>query len=310
MAVRSSLQQRVKATRPLSDDEHSTSSQFENETTSPPYFKNAGGPLSDSEETNGEAPSLGEDVATISFGALARAQEDLTKHKRDHNDGGIISLNPAQVYDNTEAMERKAGKSDNREHLRSSKHAPAEMSSKKAVSRKRDVVPTTKRDVRDPRFERVGGTLDEAKARKNYSFLNGYRDSELLDLKIQIRQTKDGIAKERLKRSLLSMESRKKAQQMKDQEQEIQKSHRVKEKELVKQGKRPFHLKKGEQKRMALLQRFEGIKGKRLGKIIERRRKKNAQKERRDMPEARRAYEDSVKEAYQPHHGPRSLSRR
>ncbi|KAL8813100.1 MAG: hypothetical protein Q9200_000516 [Gallowayella weberi] len=297
MAVRSSLQQRVKATKALSDDEHSASSHFEDEITSPPYFKRAGDPLSDSGETTSEAPSSGEDVATISFGALAKAQEDLTKHKRHHNEGGLLNLNRAQGYDNTEAMERKAGKSDNREHLRSSKHAPAEMSSKKAVSRKREVVPTTKRDIRDPRFEPVSGTLDEEKARKNYSFLNGYRDSEMLDLKIQIRQTKDAVAKERLKRSLLSMESRKKAQQMKDQEQEIQKSHRVKEKELVKQGKRPFYLKKGEQKRLALLQRFEGIKGKRLGKVIERRRKKNAQKERRDMPETRRTYEDGVKEA-------------
>ncbi|KAL8676570.1 MAG: hypothetical protein Q9186_006919 [Xanthomendoza sp. 1 TL-2023] len=291
MAVRSSLQQRVKATKAVSDDEHSVSSQVEKETAAPSYFKKEGDPLSDSRETDSEVSSSGDDVATISFGALAKAQEGLTQHKRRYHDLSLQSLNRAQDYDNTEAMERKAGKSDDREHLRSSKHAPAEMSSKKAVSRKREVVPTTKRDVRDPRFEPVSGTLDEEKARENYSFLNGYRDSEMLDLKIQIRQTKDANVKERLKRSLLSMESRKKTQQMKDQEQEIQRSHRVKEKELVKQGKRPFYLKKGEQKQLALLQRFEGIKGKRLGKVIERRRKKNAQKDRRDMPEARRAME-------------------
>ncbi|KAL8734940.1 MAG: hypothetical protein Q9166_001292 [cf. Caloplaca sp. 2 TL-2023] len=288
MAVPSTLNQRVKATKAISDDEESASLPSGTDSHQSPFVDEE--ISSDNDEVHSKATSSGEELAAISFGLLAKAQESLCK--RNHGHGGThvrpMSIDRSQEFDNAEALERKAGKKDHRELVRSSKHAPAEMSSKKAVSRKREVVPTMKRDIRDPRFEPVTGPLDEQKAKKNYNFLNEYRDSEMTDLKTQIRQNKDTSAKEKLKRSLLSMESRKKAQQMKDQEQEIRRAHRAKEKKMVKQGKRPFFLKKGEQKKLALLQRFQGIKGKRLDKVIERRRKKNTQKERRDMPQERR----------------------
>lgn len=166
------------------------------------------------------------------------------------------------------------------------------MSSKKAVSRKREVVPTVKRDVRDPRFEPLTGPLDQEKAKKAYSFLDEYRDSEMAELKSSIRQTKDPITKEKLKRALLKMESRKKTQETKEHEQEILRAHRATEKELVKQGKKPFYLKKAEQKKLALMRRFEGMKGKQVDKVIERRRKKKASREKRAMPRGRRAVDE------------------
>ncbi|KAL8669873.1 MAG: hypothetical protein Q9168_005561 [Polycauliona sp. 1 TL-2023] len=287
MAVQSRFDHRIKATKAVSDDEDSATS-LSNEDIEPAQpLERDDGTTSIGSRSDGQGTSEQADAATISFGALAKAQKSLSK--RNHNPNNLPSTVISPSYGNEEAIERKAGKSDNREHSRSSKHAPVELSSKKAVSRKREVVPVVKRDIRDPRFEPVGGPVNEQKANKDYSFLNDYRDSEIVELKALIRQAKDATAKEPLKRSLLSMESRRKAQQMKDQDAEVQRSHRAREKELVGQGKKPFYLKKGEQKKMALLKRFEGIKGKRLDKVIERRRKKNAQKERKDMPEGRRA---------------------
>lgn len=200
-------------------------------------------------------------------------------------------ISPTRDIGNPEAAERKAGRDDTKEHVRSSKHAPAELSSKKAVSRKREVVPSIKRDVRDPRFEPLTGSLNPEKAKKNYSFLDEYRDSEIAELKSTIRLTKDPIAKDKFKGALLRMESKKKTQQRKDQEHEVLRAHRAKEKELIKQGKQPYYLKKGEQKKLALVQRFEGMKGKQVDKVIERRRKKKASREMRDMPEGRRTVE-------------------
>lgn len=187
-----------------------------------------------------------------------------------------------------EALERKAGKKDTRDFARTSKHAPAEFSSKKAVTRKREVIPTQKINYRDPRFEPLSGPLDEQKTKNKYSFLDAYRDSEINELKAVIRKTKDFEAKEKLKRALLSMESRKKSQQAKDQQQEVIRKHRKEEKAKVEQGKKPFYLKKTDQKQMALVKRFEGMKGKQVDKVIERRRKKQAGKEKKSMPEARR----------------------
>lgn len=189
---------------------------------------------------------------------------------------------------NDEALERGAGKKDTRDFLRTSKHAPAQSSSKKAVSRRRYVVPSQKFNHRDPRFEPFSGAVDEQKVKKDYSFLDTYRDSEILELKSAIRKTKDSDDKEKLKRALLSMKSRNKAQKMKEQQQEVLRKHKKEEKGKIEQGKRPFYLKKADQKRMALIKRFEGMKGKQVDKVIERRRKKKTARERKGMPNTRR----------------------
>ncbi len=239
-------------------------------------------------------------MGDISFGALAKAQEVLGKRKRDGTatDPGKLRESPEKLRRMTgatlggdkggEAAERRAGKKDTRDFSRPSKHAPAEMSSKKAVSRKREIVPTIKREYRDPRFEGLSGVLDETKIRKTYAFLEDYREDEMKLLKEEIRKSQDAERKETLKRTLLSMESRKKAQQAKDKQQEIIRNHRAKEKELVKQGKKPFYLKKTEQKKLALIDKFSGLKGKQLDRAMERKRKKTTQKDRKHMPEERR----------------------
>ena len=189
---------------------------------------------------------------------------------------------------NDKALERRAGKRDTRDFSRTSKHSPVELSSKKAVSRKREVVPTQKLNHRDPRFEPSYGAVDETRTKKVYSFLDTYRDSEMLELKSAIRKSRDHESKEKLKRALLTMESRKKAQKMKEQQQEVLRKHRKEEKAKIVQGKRPFYLKKADQKRMTLVEIFEGMNGKQVDKLIERRRKRKAAKERKEMPDTRR----------------------
>lgn len=226
---------------------------------------------------------------SISFGALARAQEGLLKMRDYQLTGHDVNTSPRLTpYTDAEAEERKAGKKDLRDFSRSSKHAPAEISSKKAVSRRREVVQARRLDYRDPRFEPLSGPIDEAKLRKNYSFLEIYRDSEIAELRAAILNSRDADSLEKLKKALRSMESRKKTQAAKDQEQAVLRAYRAKEKELVIQGKKPFYLKRGERKRLALVERFEGLKENQVDKIVERRRKKKTARERRGMPEGRR----------------------
>ncbi|KAL8874197.1 MAG: hypothetical protein Q9174_000425 [Haloplaca sp. 1 TL-2023] len=286
MAGRAIDNGRISAIKDVSDSEGDSSITSVYSRRVPEVHDN--GPKHDSEDSamsHDRSTTLDVDTNMLSFGALAKAQEDMS---RVSNPRGTYTPEFGDLG-NAEAQERKLGKRDRREHTRSSKHAPAEMSSKKAVSRKREVVPTNKIDVRDPRFEPTSGPLDEQRAKQNYDFLDAYRDSEIADLKAGIKQTKDAAAKEKMKRAVLSMESRKQTQRKKDQEQEVLKAHRAKERDLVKQGKKPFYLKKGEQKKLALVQRFEGMKGKQVEKVIERRRKKRVQRERKSMPDSRRA---------------------
>ena len=163
-----------------------------------------------------------------------------------------------------------------------------ELSSKKAVSRKRHVVSIPKVNARDPRFSLLSGDLDVDRVNQKYAFLNDYRASEVADLKQRMRSTKDLRAKEALKREIKSMEDRERARKRAEEEKAVVREHRKGEKERVKQGKKPFFLKKGEVKKQALVKRFEGMGEKKAEKVIERRRKKKAGKEKKAIPRARR----------------------
>ncbi|KAK6001404.1 hypothetical protein QM012_002735 [Aureobasidium pullulans] len=171
---------------------------------------------------------------------------------------------------------------------RSSKHAPMAQASNRQVTRKRQVIDVPKRQVRDPRFGPLGGPVDDAALAKKYSFINDYQDSEMAELKAAIKKSKNEDDKEVLKRKLLSMESKKKARENKEREQAVVREHRKKEKEAIAQGKNPFYLKKSEQKKQALVNKFDSMKSKDRERLIERRRKKVSQREKKNMPAPRR----------------------
>lgn len=124
---------------------------------------------------------------------------------------------------------------------------------------------------------------DEARAKKAYAFLDEYRDAELADLKAKAKKTKDPALKEDLKRQILSIESRRKAQKKKEEQEALLREHRAKEKELVAQGKKPFYLKKAEQKKQLLTKRFEGMSKGQRDRAVERKRKKVAGREKKEL---------------------------
>lgn len=59
---------------------------------------------------------------------------------------------------------------------------------------------------RDPRFDdAVKGVYDEKVFKKNYSFLEGYKEDEMKLLKQEMAKTKDERKKEQLKKTIVSM---------------------------------------------------------------------------------------------------------
>ncbi|KAF2865595.1 hypothetical protein BDV95DRAFT_506623 [Massariosphaeria phaeospora] len=192
--------------------------------------------------------------------------------------------------DGDDDLEGESSDPDRPTHARTSKHAPAVQSSKRAVSRKRKALEVKKPVLRDPRFDNVSGPRpDENVIKKRYGFIDDYRVSEIADLRAAVKKSKNEIEKERLKKKLLSMESQQKARESKEKQQEIKHEHKKQEKELIKDGKKPFFLKKSEQKKLALIDRFQNMKAKDRDRAIERRRKKTASKDRRNIPVDRRA---------------------
>lgn len=190
-----------------------------------------------------------------------------------------------------------------------SKHAPMAAPSNKAVTRKRTVVASDKPSssrARDPRFAPLSGSaLSADKTAKNYAFLDDYRQSEIAELKERLGDTKKGRnkpathakkgaaklseeEKARLRKELVRMESQEQSRKEKQRLEEVAKKHKGEETDKIAQGKNPFFLKKSEQKRLALVNKFEGMKSKQRDKALDRRRKKIAGKEKKSMPAARR----------------------
>ncbi|TDZ22458.1 rRNA biogenesis protein RRP36 [Colletotrichum orbiculare MAFF 240422] len=231
-------------------------------------------------------PSI--DISSVSFGALAKAQASMPAPGRRRKRGAEPSDEESDSDSGPEENGRGKPKSAAEIAKRTSKHAPTEMSSKRQVSRRREVIAVPKMEVRDPRFDPLSGPVDEAKARKAYAFLDEYRADEMKQLRAEIRKTKDATKKEEMKRLLLSMESKMKARQRKDREQEVMADHKRKEKELVKQGKQPFYLKKSEQKKRLLMDQFANMKKRQVDRTIERKRKKVVARERKELDQLER----------------------
>jgi ribosomal RNA-processing protein 36 len=225
---------------------------------------------------------------------LVKAQAKLTqsgrrKKKGDHSDKD-------EAAEGDEAPRPREQASKEKPPSRSSKHAPQEVSSKRPVSRKREIIPVKKIQYRDPRFDpavtgqSVKTKADEDHVRRAYAFLDEYREDELRKLKQAIKKAKTPAEKEQLQRAYMSMESRKKAREKKDKERAVVEEHRRREKELVSEGvkSRPFYLKKSEQRKQLLKEQFSALSEKQREKAIEKKRKKIAGKEKKAMPMERR----------------------
>jgi ribosomal RNA-processing protein 36 len=215
-----------------------------------------------------------------------------------------------------EAREQKleaAAKSKSKEKKsRSSKHAPMEQSSKRAVTRKRMAVelPPAPRS-RDPRFDAAvmghSGVGKHPHGGKAYAFLDEYRASELNDLKEQMRKTKNPQQKEKLKAEIRRAQDKLRSAQNKKREAEVIAEHKKREKQLIREGKKanPYYLKNSELQKQVLERKYEEMGSRERAKALERRRKKMTSKERKEMPWERRGAEGGGEDGGMPNAGKR-----
>ncbi|PLB33578.1 putative pre-rRNA processing protein [Aspergillus candidus] len=263
-----------------------------------------------------EADDFQSSLNSISFGALAKAQASLgpkSKRTKQTAEAGKSEDSPlddirARIR---EAREQKRtasssssskGKydSEKKQLSRSSKHAPAVQTSKRAVSRKRTVVePPAIQKSRDPRFDPTvlsqgGGQHNPEAALKAYAFLDEYRSAELKEMKEKLRRTKNPAEKEALQRSIRSAADRERAIANRRREKDVVAEHKKREKQLIREGKKsnPYFLKNSEMKKQVLLKKYDNMNSKERTKALERRRKKVASKERKQMPMDRRGLDD------------------
>ncbi|KAJ8327100.1 rRNA biogenesis protein rrp36 [Batrachochytrium dendrobatidis] len=174
---------------------------------------------------------------------------------------------------------------------RENKNMPAEITSKRPVTRKRRVVEVSKKAVRDPRFEAYTGELNEGLFKRSYGFIDDYERSEIAMLKDEIKNEPNSERRAQLQKTMTSKVSRLSTNEIKEKTQKLKREWRKTESAKVQQGKTPFFLKNSELKRRQLVDKFKSLteKGMDLDKVLEKRRKKNASREHRHIPSQRRS---------------------
>lgn len=276
-------------------------------------------PSSDSEDEgpDEEEPSAAATLSQISFGALARAQSSLhgptsSSSKKSSRIASVHDRSaPVEITSRNKKRSSASPEPRARPQKRESKNAPTEMSSKRAVTRKREAVTPIEKlrgPARDPRFDTaVNGVFREDNFKRNYAFLDQYQDDEIKSLKERIKLAsgkgggKDGKKKksqapkvsyeelEEMKGKLKSMESKRQSQADKDRVKKVMSEHRREEREKVKEGKGVWHLKKSEIKKKALEEKYKGLSEKQVEQMMARKEKRQAQKEKKNLPWARRS---------------------
>ncbi|KAL0304620.1 UNVERIFIED_CONTAM: Ribosomal RNA processing protein 36 [Sesamum angustifolium] len=192
--------------------------------------------------------------------------DDSDDHELSSEDEGEIERELAEVTfeelqrarsDGSEMVYRKHNME--KKGSRANKNRPMEMSSKKPVSRFREVIQVPKKE-----------------------------------LKKQMKRAKDPEAVKELKDRMTRVDKELKSAATKRTEKDILAEHKKKEREAAKKGKQPYYLKKSELRKQKLIEKYKELKDSgKLEAFIEKKRRKNAAKDHRYMPYRRPAEEGS-----------------
>ncbi|EJD04095.1 rRNA biogenesis protein RRP36 [Fomitiporia mediterranea MF3/22] len=264
------------------------------------------------EYDKGEGPSKptqvpDNDISSLPYGSLLKARRVLDQARvesdLDNSDGAesdddsYVSEGNIKEEQSRTVLKQKPAKPEKRAH----KHAPVEMTSKRAVTRRRQVVEVKKVNYRDPRFSSVTNDDVQESFRKNYSFLEDIHKNEYDALKENVKRARKLLRSsprdqreareeelDRLERAFKRAESAINRDRREAVErQALEKAHKE-EKERRKSGKGEWHMKKSAKKELLLKARHDALaeSGGRLAvrKAIEKRQKKISQKEKRQRP--------------------------
>ncbi|EDW81582.1 uncharacterized protein Dwil_GK12146 [Drosophila willistoni] len=168
---------------------------------------------------------------------------------------------------------------------RLNKNRPREISSRRQVpflGAELRVERKKTNELRDPRFDEKSGNFSIDTFKKNYKFVSKIRTKEVGQLKKQLDDVADDEEKQKIKHSMQrlinkNVEDKKwhlKQHILKKEKQEIQKAHN--------EGREPHYLTKQERRAKELVAQYEHLKSTgKLNKHLEKRRKKNAAKDRK-----------------------------
>ncbi|ODN98101.1 hypothetical protein I350_07743 [Cryptococcus amylolentus CBS 6273] len=232
---------------------------------------------------------------------LAAAKAKLAQLQRGKGKGVSVTDRPAGRV-NRDASDSDDSGPESAAAGRSNKHAPVAMSTKRQVTRKRQVIDVPKPERRDPRFSSLSaGHANADLHHKSYSFLPSLLKEELVSLKAQVAAAKKAEKqcslrdkpqrveeRERLEEEMGRVRTRLARGEKEELERETLAKAKREEREKRESGKGAWYMKKGEKRDLLLKARFEDLEksgGKTaVKKLVERKRKKIAGKEKKSRP--------------------------
>ncbi|CAN9510700.1 unnamed protein product [Ophioblennius macclurei] len=168
---------------------------------------------------------------------------------------------------------------------RLNKNRPTEVSSKRPAPFLRQVISVRKPMLRDPRFDDLSGEYKAEIFDKTYKFIEDIKSREKQVIQKQLNRTKNNKQKEKLQFLLKRMENQKREKRRREQLRERDIQFKRQQRERATQGASPFFLKKSETKKLQLAEKYKELKknGK-LENFLNKKRRRNAVKDRRKLP--------------------------
>ncbi|EGW34125.1 uncharacterized protein SPAPADRAFT_59546 [Spathaspora passalidarum NRRL Y-27907] len=236
---------------------------------------------------NEEEEDDDDELSRMSFGALNAAQAKLQSYSDDEDE--------FLESDSDSAPEETSSRHQTNDNKKRSKHAPSQSSSKRPVSKIRDipgleVKKTGSGLYTDIRFDAAYGKADLSKTRRDYAFLDEYRQSEIKQMEQVLKDKKSANLlsehqREDIKLQLQSLKSRMDTLKNRDLENQILSSHKKQQLQDFKVGKstNPYFLKRSEKRKILQKAKFDSMKPRQREKVMERKRKKRLGKEFRQL---------------------------
>lgn len=240
-----------------------------------------------------------DDFSSLSFGALNSAQQKLrqqdnelalkkhSKHTKTEHQSDSDSDSDGGFFEKEKRSKKKDQKLKN-------KHAPTESSSKRPVSKIREIpgLKTQKESTlyNDIRFDAAYGKADWNKIRKDYAFLDEYREKELSEMRSMLKDKKTRLKMtqrdvEETELQIQSLKLRLDTLKNRDLSNRIVGEHKRQQNEKLRKGEQvnPYYLKKSEQRKMIQKAKFGTMKASQREKVMERKRKRRLGKEFREL---------------------------
>ncbi|KZS96000.1 DUF947-domain-containing protein [Sistotremastrum niveocremeum HHB9708] len=257
---------------------------------------------SDEEAHENNLESFENDLASLPLGIRLNAQRALKKDTESDSESNSESDSEPEAGPSTiQSIKSSERLRKPLKVKRSNKHAPMEVTSKKPVPRRRTVVEVKKIPSRDPRFTSGLGDVSQDHFQHDYSFLTDMHREELKTLKDSLKRAKKQLfSSPRETRAERDLEVQRLEMAVKRAESTVNKETRTKleteamkkitaeEREKQKSGKGKWFMKQGEKKSALLRARYEAIAesggSRAVKKIIEKKQRKIAQKEKKSRP--------------------------